>query len=231
MPIAGDDATIVDMDPQQGLHLTSWCWCWCGADARADRLLVRTPARARAPARALDSYNPGLSHREFFMLKRTIPSALLVIGFLSTAGAMQEPATPWRNDAVFQRLARALDPVLAIDTHTHLLGTGKFDPALAEQVPLLLRSTHPWFSAIIKARFGLGVDPRDWAKEDAAIRHRTRGDDQATRRARLLDGSPRLQPDRNRPRQLESALSDRRQAPSLGAAGRAPCYTRCRPSI
>ena len=104
------------------------------------------------------------------MLKRTIPSALLVIGFLSTAGAMQEPATPWRNDAVFQRLARALDPVLAIDTHTHLLGTGKFDPALAEQVPLLLRSTHPWFSAIIKARFGLGVDPRDWAKEDAAIR-------------------------------------------------------------
>ena len=103
------------------------------------------------------------------MLKRTIPPVLLVIGFLSTAGAMQESATPWRNDAVFQRLARALDPVLAIDTHTHLLSTGKFNPAIAERVPLLNRSTHPWFPAIIKARFGLDVDPRDWAKGDAAI--------------------------------------------------------------
>jgi predicted TIM-barrel fold metal-dependent hydrolase len=103
------------------------------------------------------------------MVKSTILPVLLLLAFLSTSAATQEPATPWRDDPVFQRLAKALDSVLAIDTHTHLLGSGKFNPALAERMPVLNRSSHPWFPTIIKTRFGLDIDPRDWAKGDAAI--------------------------------------------------------------
>ena len=103
------------------------------------------------------------------MVKWTIPPVLLLIASLSNTAGMQEPPTPWRDDPAFQRLAKALDGVLAIDTHTHLLRTGKFNPAIAERTPLLNRSTHPWYPAIVKARFGLDVDRRDWAKGDAAI--------------------------------------------------------------
>jgi uncharacterized protein len=83
----------------------------------------------------------------------------------------QELPTPWRNEPLFRRLAAALDPVPAIDTHTHLLGLRdlKFDPAAVAQGPLLLRSTHPWLLSIVEARFGVTVDPRDWATADKSI--------------------------------------------------------------
>jgi hypothetical protein len=98
-------------------------------------------------------------------------SLLVLTGLLSCLTAAQEPLTPWRNDPLFQRLAAALDPVPAIDTHTHLLGLKnlKFDPAQATQGPVLMRSTHPWLLSMIKARFGVTLDPRDWASADESI--------------------------------------------------------------
>ena len=57
----------------------------------------------------------------------------VLAGLLPGPAAAQEPPTPWRDDPLFQRLAAALDPVPAIDNHTHLLRPGKFDPALAAQ--------------------------------------------------------------------------------------------------
>ncbi len=94
---------------------------------------------------------------------------LVVISLLSSPAAAQEPPTPWRDDPLFQRLAAALDPVLAIDTHTHLLGPGKFDPALAAKTPLMLRSTQPWLPSVVKARFGVTVDPANWGAGIEAI--------------------------------------------------------------
>jgi uncharacterized protein len=95
----------------------------------------------------------------------------VLTGLLSGLAAAQEPPTPWRNEPLFQRLAVALDPVPAIDTHTHLLGLKnlKFDPAEATQGPVLMRSTHPWLPSMTKARFGVTVDPRDWASADKSI--------------------------------------------------------------
>jgi predicted TIM-barrel fold metal-dependent hydrolase len=100
-----------------------------------------------------------------------ITSLLFLTGLLSGLTAAQEPPTPWRNDPLFQRLAAALDPVPAIDTHTHLLGLKnlKFNPADATRGPVLMRSTHPWLPSMIKARFGVTVDPRDWASADQSI--------------------------------------------------------------
>ena len=93
------------------------------------------------------------------MVQQRLACLLALTGLLSGLPAAQEPLTPWRDDPLFQRLAAALDPVLAIDNHTHLLRPGKFDPALAAQVPLMLRSTHPWLSSILKARFGISAQP------------------------------------------------------------------------
>ena len=95
------------------------------------------------------------------MVQQRLACLLALTGLLSGVLAAQEPLTPWRDDPLFQRLAAALDPVLAIDNHTHLLRPGKFDPALAAQVPLMLRSTHPWLSSILKARFGISAQPPD----------------------------------------------------------------------
>jgi hypothetical protein len=74
----------------------------------------------------------------------------------------QEPATPWRNEPLFRRIAAKLDPVPAIDTHTHLLQSGKFDPSLANEGPLLIRSSHPWLSNIVRERFNVTVRSNDW---------------------------------------------------------------------
>jgi predicted TIM-barrel fold metal-dependent hydrolase len=94
---------------------------------------------------------------------------VFVLTWILSASAQEAP-TPWRNDPLFQRLATALEPVLAIDTHTHLLEKGKFNPARATQgPPLLNRSTHPWFPSIVKARYGITLDQRDWAANAEAI--------------------------------------------------------------
>lgn len=89
-----------------------------------------------------------------------------VVVFLSSLlfgeAVAQEPATPWRNDPVFKRLAKALDTVPAIDVHTHLLSPGEFDPSLGNTGPLQLRSTHPWLSTVIRRRFGVSTQPNDW---------------------------------------------------------------------
>jgi predicted TIM-barrel fold metal-dependent hydrolase len=63
---------------------------------------------------------------------------------------------------VFQRIASALDPVLAIDGHTHLLRHARFDPALDHFMPLLLRSTQPGLAAALKDRFGVTLRASDW---------------------------------------------------------------------
>ena len=103
------------------------------------------------------------------IVQQRLACLLALTGLLSGLPAAQEPLTPWRDDPLFQRLAAALDPVLAIDNHTHLLRPGKFDPALAAQVPLMLRSTHPWFPSILKARFGITAQPADSASSLEAI--------------------------------------------------------------
>jgi predicted TIM-barrel fold metal-dependent hydrolase len=103
------------------------------------------------------------------MAQKRIVTLLVLTTLLSGLVVAQEPPTPWRDDALFQRLSAALDPVLAIDTHTHLLGSGKFDPARAAQAPLMNRATHPWFPSVIKARFGVTVDTADWATGVEAI--------------------------------------------------------------
>jgi predicted TIM-barrel fold metal-dependent hydrolase len=112
--------------------------------------------------------NPGIVS-EPTVVRRAIASLLVLAGLVSCVAAAQAPPTPWRNDPLFQRLAAALDPVLAIDNHTHLLRPGKFDPALATRAPLLNRATHPWLPSTIAARFGITVDPRDWGPGIEAI--------------------------------------------------------------
>jgi hypothetical protein len=102
-------------------------------------------------------------------VQNRIARLVVTTGLLSGLAAAQEPSTPWRNDPLFQRLAAALDLVPAIDTHTHLLRPGTFNPAPAIQPPLLNRSTHPWFPSIIKTRFGVTVDARDWMRSIDAI--------------------------------------------------------------
>jgi uncharacterized protein len=102
-------------------------------------------------------------------VQNRIAHLVVMTGLLSSLAPAQEPSTPWRNDPLFQRLAAALDQVPAIDTHTHLLRAGKFDPALATAGPLLIRSTHPWFPSVLKSRFGITVDAADWPRGIEAI--------------------------------------------------------------
>jgi predicted TIM-barrel fold metal-dependent hydrolase len=68
---------------------------------------------------------------------------------------------PWAEAPRFAELARQLDPVLAVDNHTHLLETGPFDPSLDAMFPLLLRSGSPGVVAVLRDRFdadpGAGV--------------------------------------------------------------------------
>jgi len=59
------------------------------------------------------------------MVQQRLSCLLALTSLLSALPAAQEPLTPWRDDPLFQRLAAALDPVLAIDNHTHLLRPGK----------------------------------------------------------------------------------------------------------
>ena len=101
-------------------------------------------------------------------MQNRIVRLVVMTGLLSSLAA-QEPSTPWRNDPLFQGLAAALDPVPAIDTHTHLQRAGKFNPALATVGPLLNRSTHPWFPSVLKWRFGITVDAGDWSRGIEAI--------------------------------------------------------------
>ena len=103
------------------------------------------------------------------MLQNQVACLLVLSGLLPAVAAAQEPPTPWRDDPLFQRLAAALDPVLAIDTHTHLLRPGKFDPALAAKPPLMNRSTHSWFPSMLKARFGITAQPTDSSSSLEAI--------------------------------------------------------------
>jgi hypothetical protein len=103
------------------------------------------------------------------MVHNRIACLFVLSGLLPTLVAAQEPPTPWRDDPLFQRLAAALDPVPAIDIHTHLLRPGKFDPALAAKPPLMNRSTHPWFPSMLKARFGITAQPADSSSSLEAI--------------------------------------------------------------
>lgn len=103
-------------------------------------------------------------------MQNRIARLVVMTGLVSSLAAAQEPSTPWRNDPLFQRLAAALDQVPAIDTHTHLLRAGKFNPALATAgPPLMNRSTHPWFPSVLKSRFGITVDAADWSRGIEAI--------------------------------------------------------------
>jgi predicted TIM-barrel fold metal-dependent hydrolase len=82
--------------------------------------------------------------------------AVVALGLVAAIPSLaQEPPAPWRDDALFKRLAARLDAVPAIDNHTHLGGQGSFNPQLDEFMPLLLRSTNPWLPSILKARFGV----------------------------------------------------------------------------
>ncbi len=98
-------------------------------------------------------------------------AGLLVLTLLLSGLTAAQDQPRWRDDPLFQRLSASLDSVAAIDTHTHLLGLGamKFDPREAAQGPVLLRSTHPWLPAMIKARFGVTVDPHNWPLTDKSI--------------------------------------------------------------
>jgi uncharacterized protein len=103
------------------------------------------------------------------MARNCIAFLLALSGLLTAPAAAQESPTPWRNDPLFQRLAATLDPVLAIDTHTHLVGAGKFNPTLDRMAPVMNRSTHMWLPSMVKVRFGITVDPGDWTSGIEAI--------------------------------------------------------------
>ena len=101
-------------------------------------------------------------------MRKSILGLFLLGSVLFGSAIAQEPVTPWRNDPVFQRLARELDKVPAIDMHTHLLARGEFNPA-ARRVPLFNRSSHPWLHSIIQKRFGVTVQSDDWPATIKAI--------------------------------------------------------------
>lgn len=96
-------------------------------------------------------------------MQKRIVMVVFLTSLLFGRAVAQEPVTPWRNDAVFQRLATVLDKVPAIDMHTHLLRPGQFDPSLGSVGPLQLRSTNPWLYKVIRQRFGVTAQPDDWA--------------------------------------------------------------------
>jgi hypothetical protein len=98
-----------------------------------------------------------------------IGGTLLVLQFLNVLASSPESPAPWRNDPVFQRIASALDPVFAIDGHTHLLGPAQFDPARDHAMPLLNRSTHPGLTAAVRDRFGVTLRRDDWKSTVAEL--------------------------------------------------------------
>ena len=95
--------------------------------------------------------------------------AIVALGWIAAIPSFaQEPPAPWRDDALFKRLAAKLDAVPAIDNHTHLGGRTVFDPDLDRFSPLLLRSTNPWLPSILKSRFGVTF-AGDWKAAIAAL--------------------------------------------------------------
>lgn len=66
--------------------------------------------------------------------------------------------TPWwYREPLFEDIASALNDVLAIDFHTHLLARGFFDPSLDDRAQLRGRSTEPSYAAALTERFGVEV--------------------------------------------------------------------------
>ena len=104
-----------------------------------------------------------------YACRAVIRGTLLVLGFLNVLASSPEGPAPWRSDPVFQRIAAALDTVLAIDGHTHLLSTARFDPTLDERMPLLNRSTHPGLAAAVRERFGVTIRRNDWKSTVAEL--------------------------------------------------------------
>jgi hypothetical protein len=98
-----------------------------------------------------------------------IGGTLLVLQILNVLASSPESPAPWRNDPVFQRIASALDPVLAIDGHTHLLRAAQFDPARDAMAPILNRSTRPELAAAVKDRFGVALRRDDWKSTVAEL--------------------------------------------------------------
>lgn len=103
------------------------------------------------------------------MIPKMVPVALLCCCLFATRADAESRREPWRDEPVFRRLAAKLDRVPAIDTHTHLLQRGAFDPKLANAAPLMLRATQPWFVAAVRARFGVSIQPDRLPEANAAI--------------------------------------------------------------
>ena len=95
-------------------------------------------------------------------MRKRIGVVVFLSSLLFCEAVAQQPVPPWQNDPVYQRLARVLDKVPAIDVHTHLLKPGVFDPALGSAGPLQLRTTHAGLSIAIRRRFGVSAQPNDW---------------------------------------------------------------------
>jgi predicted TIM-barrel fold metal-dependent hydrolase len=83
------------------------------------------------------------------------------------AAESTEDIRPWRTTPRFQRIARALDQVHAIDNHTHLLAPSKFSPALRTQMPLLLRFDNAQYLEVLRERLGLNWDRDRPVESDA----------------------------------------------------------------
>jgi hypothetical protein len=66
-----------------------------------------------------------------------------------------EPARWWRQDPLFRQIAARLDPVPAIDNHTHLFWSEQFNPTLDSMMPLGLRSSHPGILSVLVERYGV----------------------------------------------------------------------------
>jgi predicted TIM-barrel fold metal-dependent hydrolase len=103
------------------------------------------------------------------MIPKTMPVAMVCCCLFATGADAQSRRDPWRKDPFFQRLAATLDRVPAIDTHTHLLQRGAFDPKRANAGPLMLRASQPWFVAAVRGRFNVSIQPDRLTEADAAI--------------------------------------------------------------
>lgn len=103
-----------------------------------------------------------------YRIVRRLGAGVMLASTLTTSSFAQEPLTPWREDALFKRLAATLDAVPAIDNHTHLGGQTAFNPELDQYVPLMLRSTNPWVPSILKSRFGVTFTG-DWKPATAEL--------------------------------------------------------------
>jgi len=93
--------------------------------------------------------------------------ALEAVRFLDTATLAQPHATLaasegaamierrwWHDEPNYREIAEQLDPVLAIDGHTHLLSLASYQPELDAGNPLGLRSTDPRIADALERRFG-----------------------------------------------------------------------------